>query len=337
MRFLDKIVREVNDKSKNYNFGDLQYRRREIKGLSRLPSKTPFNHLANDEKWAMHCGGRTELQFNLGIEGNHLRYGIAFSLETSQTLPSIEPLISKMKLFNQFLKMNSGDFSDLKMWHRKSDCARSSDYEHKIIRKELFTEGYFIFLGGEKDKSKVRPSQILETFDRLLDLYLYVESDGSNVYLPIPAQNATNKSPFVFKSGYRETSPSTERKSTGKTTQTKGNHDKLKNRLYDEKIREHGKENVGTENPSGNGQFIDLVVKKGSEFYFYEIKTHDTDRLCIREAIGQLLEYSYWPGCKTAKRLVVAGKPELTEEGKKYLEKLRKKLNIPVYYEQITS
>ena len=55
---------------------------------------------------------------------------------------------------------------------------------------------------------------------------------------------------------------------------------------------------------------------------------------CIRQAIGQLLEYSYWPGSNQADRLIVVGEPELDSDAREYLEMLRNEFGLPIHYQQ---
>ena len=62
---------------------------------------------------------------------------------------------------------------------------------------------------------------------------------------------------------------------------------------------------VATEIPDGRGGYIDLVACRDRKYEFYEIKTDATPRLAIRHAIGQLLEYAYWPVPVRPSRLVV--------------------------------
>ncbi len=52
------------------------------------------------EDWAFHYGGRSEIQYNIGFEDEGFRFGLAFSLETSQTLPDINLLKPKIKKLN---------------------------------------------------------------------------------------------------------------------------------------------------------------------------------------------------------------------------------------------
>jgi len=105
--------------------------------------------------------------------------------------------------------------------------------------------------------------------------------------------------------------------------------------LCEKLSRQFGKENVGDESPNGIGGAIDVVLRVGTSFWFYEIKTSNSPKACMREAIGQLLEYSYWPGTQTAAKLIVVGPSVIDEEGYLYLEKLRGQLNLPIYYENL--
>lgn len=79
-----------------------------------------------------------------------------------------------------------------------------------------------------------------------------------------------------------------------------------------------------------------MMVRHPDGFWFYEIKTAQSPRACIREAIGQLLEYSLWPGSQKAVRMIVAGESELDADGAAYLESLREQFDLPIHYEQIT-
>ncbi|MGI9558531.1 MAG: hypothetical protein ACR2NQ_02530 [Thermodesulfobacteriota bacterium] len=216
------------------------------------------------------------------------------------------------------------------------DASRLNKESKKKVRNII--KNHEVVSPNEKNKYwyvKIRSNANIDELLRLMSPFL-----GSGLTMSLPERDVNTESEgfdFEAGAGHREISTSTKRAVEGGEIQTDNEHRKLLDILYEQKKNKYGEDNVRSEQPLSGNRKIDLVVQKGSEYCFYEVKTYDNDRLCIREAIGQLLEYSYWPGCKTAKRLVVAGKPELTEEGKKYLEKLRKKLNIPVYYEQITS
>ena len=65
--------------------------------------------------------------------------------------------------------------------------------------------------------------------------------------------------------------------------------------------------------------------------HFFEIKT-DTPKNNIRQAIGQLFEYSLFPDKQKAQKLIIVGDSEPTAEIKKYIAHLRKKTLLNLFY-----
>jgi len=92
-----KTALKINDLSTSYRIGKLQDIRKEIKGFDRKPGSQIFSNATISEWWAFHHGGRKELQFNIGFEEEGFRYGLALSLEASQTVPDITILFPKAK------------------------------------------------------------------------------------------------------------------------------------------------------------------------------------------------------------------------------------------------
>jgi hypothetical protein len=78
----------------------------------------------------------------------------------------------------------------------------------------------------------------------------------------------------------------------------------------------------------------DIVVTRGNEYWIYEAKADPKIRYCIRQALGQLLEYSFWPGNQEAAKLVIVGEVALGSEAAQYLARLRKLFLLPVEYQQ---
>lgn len=91
----------------------------------------------------------------------------------------------------------------------------------------------------------------------------------------------------------------------------------------------HGKHNVWYEH-----DYIDLKVIDRDGATFYEIKTDTSAKKCIRNALGQLLEYSSYPTERRAKKLIVVGDAPATEDDKNYLEYLREQHSLPIHYAQ---
>ena len=65
----------------------------------------------------------------------------------------------------------------------------------------------------------------------------------------------------------------------------------------------------------------------------YEIKTYNAKR-CIREALGQLLEYNHYPSRISSDIMYVVGEEPLDKEDKQYMSFLRERYNLPIWYRQ---
>jgi len=326
------IAKTLDLRAPKHPIGNLQDIRTKLKNFARRSGHKIFSSQTTFKNWAFHHGGRSELQFNIGREDNReiveLRHGIAFSFETNQTLPSIDVLVPKVKFFNDYILSNAEDFNDMRMWHHNEE--RSPDYMPGPIPADLVSDGVFVFLGNRQPASKIDYEKILDDFDRLLPLYQYVESGGETQPLTISSETH-----FVFKPGCSAKAASAKATLAEKELDLDLRHNELQRALYDRLILKYGKENVGTERPSGVGTKVDVVVRQMNEYWFYEIKTALTPRACLREALWQLLEYAFWPGAQEPARLIVAGECELDKEGEEYLRRLRKRFALPIEYEQI--
>ena len=329
---LSEIAEEINVRSASYRMGSLQSLRKKLKGLSRVPSYKIFTGQTIHEEWAFHLGGRTELQFNIGLEHRSevlfFRHGVAFSMETSHTLPDVGILLPKIERFNDYVHEAASVFSDMQMWHWHGN-ERSDNYAIREISGEFLQPGYFIFLGKLTNPMKVDIDDILRDFDRLLNMYEYVEGGGT-----IRTIAPERDSGFQFRSGCSLKKSTT----TGNRTEQRLNillrHNDIQYALYEHLLSLHGGENVGAEVSVGQGKKIDVVVKDGDSFIFYEVKTSSCLQTCIREALSQLLEYSLWPDAERANKLVIVTENASTEDAVKYLAKLRDRFRLPVYHQR---
>ncbi|MEX2490731.1 MAG: hypothetical protein WD425_03105 [Nitrospirales bacterium] len=325
------IANKLNELAPPHPIGKLQDIRTQLKKLNRRPGDKIFSAKTTFDDWAFHHGGRTELQFNIGhADGDNnddLRHGVAFSFELSQTLKSIDVLVPKVKFFNDFIELNAGEFSDMRMWHY--DDGRSVDRPPGPIPSALVTEGVFVFLGNRQPAKRIDYERILYDFDRLLSLYRYVESRGATAPVPLP------KTGFNFKAGCSKKVTTAKATHPEKELDLDLRHNLIQEALYQWLVSKYGKDNVRTEQPSGVGTQIDIVVKVKNEYWFYEIKTALTPRACLREAIGQLLEYGFWPGAQEPTRYVVVGETPIDDDGQEYLRRLRKRFSLPIKYETV--
>ena len=79
-------------------------------------------------------------------------------------------------------------------------------------------------------------------------------------------------------------------------------------------------------------EFVDVRgVYNNNEIHFFEIKT-DTPKNNIRQAIGQLLEYTFFPDTNKANKLYIIGDKKPNSEVAKYLNTLRDITSLNLYY-----
>ena len=323
------IANELNSNAERYQIGGLQELRKKLKPFKRRPRRVIFSNQTIFDTYAFHHGGRAELQFNIGYDRDALRHGIAFSFETSKTLPDIDDLRSQVRLFNEYLTLYPNRYSRMRMWHWDADV-RSADYMPSPIPTERIANKVFVFLGFLNSIDQVDINLILQDFDDLLPLYSYVISNGLK-----PPIDVVTPASFNFKPGCTIKKLEATAQAKGDPVDVALRHNALQLKLYQILADEFGKELVGTELPTGNGTRIDVVLKHKSGLWFYEIKTFYSPRACIRDSIGQLLEYSHWPNGIAANKLIVVGENSLDSEGEQYLSTLQQLFSLPIEYRHI--
>jgi hypothetical protein len=326
---LISIVAEIERRAKTREIGRLQEIRRELKGHARLAANSIFTPQSIfDEDYAFHYGGRTELQFNIGFEPRGFRHGVAFSFEPSRTVPEPEEtLISSVQRFNEYLTLHSQQFADMSMWH-SDENERGADHPPTPIQADLIRRGMFVFMGRMQAADAIDYDLIVEDFDRLLPLYRFVEGRAT-----FPQVAEPTKGGFQFKPGCTVKSESATASLAERQLNIILRHNELQRALHDHLASLYGADDVGTERESAGGQ-VDVIVRRGEKFWFYEIKTSMSARGCIREALAQLLEYSFWPGAQEAEKLIIVGEPPLDANADLYLVALRKRFALPIAYQQ---
>ena len=338
-KFLDieEIVQRLNDESDRFEFGKLQEIRKERLGLQRIPNRKPFRTISRDGTYAYHVGGHDELQFNVGFEcyeGKEiLRWGVAISLQKTRALLDVKILFPKLDKLNKFICCRGDDLlNGFLMWHWHPSEGRSDDRSPEVVPRRLYAEGVFIFLGKYEQVDAFDPETILRDFDRLLTLYKYVEFGMSD--FPIP----NDTSDFTFRPGRRL--DNSERRYWTEAMRETGRievslrHRQIQEALYQELRAELGNY-VEAEYSDGADGRVDLIAQRGDDLEFYEIKIGPSARLCIRQALGQLMEYGFWPGAAGPAKLFVVGEPPLDGKAEKFLQSLREKFKIPIYYRQV--
>lgn len=335
---LADIIARLNDLSLSYDLGRLQALRKEVKGLDRRPTIGPFPSTPNNKQWAFHVGGRQELQFNIGLDQNDagnpvLRYGVAFSLEPGQDLPDPEgTLLPLVAHFNDYIRAHADQLDDMRMWTWRGS-ARGPSRPLGPIWPDEARHGVFVFAGwiGPQTPTEEDLRAILRNFDRLMPLYETVLRGG--------AGEAAVCTPPLSPSGGTTMSKGKTRariQQPARLVDVAFRHRAIQEALHAEMVRRHGADAVRHEHPTVLGGRVDIrVVENGDQIVYFEVKTAATARGCIREALGQLLEYAHWPGAEPVHELVVASDRPLTADAAAWLRELGDRYGLALRYYEV--
>lgn len=80
--------------------------------------------------------------------------------------------------------------------------------------------------------------------------------------------------------------------------------------------------------------FIDVSVRTASELLLFEIKSDLDPRSVIRQALGQILEYAYYPTRQhdLPLRLFIVGRNPLSKADAEYFARLKFEFSLPILY-----
>ncbi len=327
MKNLIEFVQDINELAQYYDMKNFQEIRKRLHPNTHIYKDLfPFRNIDKDEGYAYNNGGQKELQFNIALdkEKAEFRYGIAFCLKPDRNFRDpLNTLKPKILRLNQFITKTPNIFEDMKFWAYQEPEGPTLMGPQKVvpIPRDLIRNNVFLFWGKFASWEKVQPEHVLRLLSRLLPVYEYVEGN---------AKKSTQQGEILFEPGFN---PGPEQTIAHKKSEVKEInlwHNSLAEKIYSALEKKYGQGNVGH---NKSGPRVDIVVREGETYTYYEIKTSDDIKACIREALGQLLEYSYWPAGREAKSLVIVTENSITSEAQKYLNILRERFGLPVYYQ----
>ncbi|BCV27180.1 hypothetical protein [Shewanella algae] len=137
---------------------------------------------------------------------------------------------------------------------------------------------------------------------------------------------------FKFVAGHTEGKSKAKRSYSDYKKEVSLLHNQLQTALYEELSQHYGADFVATEQSCGSGNRIDLVVEEDSRYSLYEIKTSSSAKSCIREALGQLMEYAFYNDDIRIDKLVIVSPHELKNSDVEYLARIKEKFSLPIEY-----
>jgi len=102
-------------------------------------------------------------------------------------------------------------------------------------------------------------------------------------------------------------------------------HDRLQNAVYEFLFGNYSQ-------VESEADWVDLRATVAGRQYLFEIKAASTAKRCIREALGQLVEYTHYPDRDRNSPLVVVGDAKLSEADRIYLALLRRRYSLQIQY-----
>lgn len=212
-------------------------------------------------------------------------------------------------------------------WYEKMLAQlRAVDADVKEFKKNVKPAGFAVI--------KFKPSdlQLLETPLEFSHTDPAVTSDYYNLKNKVLDPSLIYPSGFVFHKGHNEGQASKITSYEKHEATVSLLHNEMQTAIYNQLVDDFGEKNVGTEINAGMGNRIDLVVRHKNNYSFYELKTNNSVRKCIREAFGQLIEYANFYDDISIEKFVIVSPNQSNSEIEDYLSMIRKKYNIPMYY-----
>lgn len=150
-----------------------------------------------------------------------------------------------------------------------------------------------------------------------------------------------SNSKFTFSAGHNKKIESSIRAYGKSEKENDLFHNRMQTNIYKQLCSSFGKNNVGTEQDTGFGSRVDIVVQERKsnkpKFTFYELKTSNSIRQCIREGVSQLLEYSFFPNKNIASKLIIVSQNKLDKDNRDYIKLLRERFFIQIHYQQFNT
>lgn len=326
------LAEQINGLARTERLGSLQGLREKVRGKNPRTHKI-FSKATIKDTYAFHDGGRTELQFNVGLETRgglrFLRHGVAFSFDKSHTLPDPSILRKWVRPFNVWVESNADALREFRMWHDSKGVPPSDDRPpNQILEGQLkeFVDGQkFVFLGTRVPESEVDVNQILRDLDRLFPLYEFCLEESLRVPAPFRARSKRRVSSKIHTTASR----------LAGEIDVDLRHKLLQGLLVEMLEVEFSGCLVHYEYPVARGCSVDVAVETPGGFLFCEIKVAPTVREALRPAIGQLLEYAHWPNELRDGRWWVMAEKDPSAGDISYLNVLRNKYSLPVFYRRI--
>lgn len=328
VRLLAERVDRLIPGSRLHHFHADRARRRNISRVALRGAL--FGRAQKHRSWVAHRGGVGELQYNIGHApiwmDAQLRMGLALSLTPTRVFKDIASMQERYRLLRSVL--NSMPYLGEHLWHWVQRPGGQDITAMPALEEMSYElqEHDFYFIGAGASSS-VKPGDVLSLFEMLLPLYDIVEDAMAGFVEVLPSVRAA---PLRDGHVHRDES-ATARRGVG-SARVDLKHNALQNALVRQLRRKHPGAVIQSEYQTVTGGFVDVAMEHRGCRTFFEVKVGDRAFNLVRQAIGQLLEYGYWPGALQPDEIVVAGDAKCDEITTQYIDRLRADFGLPIRY-----
>jgi hypothetical protein len=181
-----QIAETLNEKAKNHRIGEIQtirYKmgRQDKNAIQRLFYISPKT-LEYWGNWVLLFGGIKEFLFCIHLDkANRLWYGLSLPLKDKGMFGFFNKknLMNYVSSINSLIKNSPDLFSEYSMWYEIKEGISNVSKAGKILPEQLEDSGA-VFIGNSIEIEKLDYEQILNTFDKMLEIYIKVNTGNSD-------------------------------------------------------------------------------------------------------------------------------------------------------------
>ena len=204
-----------------------------------------------------------------------------------------------------------------------------SVYEHDEdnlghrIHVDFLDAGFYKQLGLTFAETihQLTPKKDKDNFYKVFGWYADKQDDNIDV---IELEDEVDE---TLENGYNEKSESSFERNGSASVKVNLVHSRIQNRFI-KYLKAKYPKNLN----SGERNRIDAKRETENEVYIYEIKPYESVYSCIREGIGQLLDYSYQLKTPKKKHIIIVGPNEPGEDDFEFINNLKSIISTPLGY-----
>ena len=205
------------------------------------------------------------------------------------------------------------------IYKRDALFAIAENYGLKTNSKTKISEVQEVMISNKPSEKNVY-SYMIELSDR------FIKNNKENLDIK-KSENKKRSVRVTRKASKRRNIQAHHRKTTNRSYIVEQKHNKIQEALKAKLAKEYGEENVLLEE-----NYVDVKLIQPNYIGLYEVKSSSYASECVKEALGQILFYSYHDQDKKMKKIYVVGQYPANNQDCGYIKYVRDKLKLDFEY-----